>query len=389
MSGEEHRQQPANGSGNPKPSGLQVNGWLVLALLICGAAFAMREVYRGPLELFSPDAESRPITPRGDLAEDEQTTIEIFNEASRSVVHVMTADVAMNRNTLAIMESPKGSGTGFIWDDRGYIITNYHVVHEASRFRVTMADNTSHTAVLVGGDPSQDIAVLRIDPRRVRLAPLKLGQSSNLHVGQKVFAIGSPFGLDQTLTVGVISGLGREIQAINGRVIRDVIQTDAAINPGNSGGPLLDSAGLLIGINTAIYSPTGTSAGIGFAVPADILNRIVPQLIRNGKVVRAGFGIYIYDDSTVRRRLEREGVLIRGVAPESVAEQAGLRGTQYDEDGDLYPGDLIVRIDDTQIASQNDLFDLLDQREIGETVEVEIIRNGKSLTKQVELQLIQ
>ncbi len=370
-------------------TGPMVNGWLVIALLVCGAVFIVREFYPNPLPLFNPDAESLPITPRGDLAADEQTTIEIFNDASRAVVHIMTADLAANQANFNIQETPLGSGTGFIWDNNGYIVTNYHVIHNAARFRVTLSDNTTHNAVLVGGEPSHDIAVLRIDSRRLNLHSIKLGQSSGLQVGQKVFAIGSPFGLDQTLTTGVISGLGREIQAINGRVIRDVIQTDAAINPGNSGGPLLDSAGRLIGVNTAIFSPTGTSAGIGFAVPADILNRIVPQLIQNGKVSRPGLGVFIFDDATVRRRLQRTGVLIRDVAPNSAASEVGLRGTKYDEEGELILGDLIIAVDETPIETQADLFAALDKKEIGDSVTLHFLRDGEEMQKKVELRLIE
>ncbi len=372
------------------PSGPLVNGWLVIALLVCGAVFIVREFYPNPLPLFNADAESLPITPRGDLAADEQTTIEIFNDASRAVVHIMTTQ-KVNQSNLNILESSKdlGSGTGFIWDKNGYIVTNYHVILGADRFRVTLSDNTTHNAVLVGGEPSHDIAVLRIDYRRLDLHSIKLGESSGLQVGQKVFAIGSPFGLDQTLTTGVISGLGREIQATNGRVIRDVIQTDAAINPGNSGGPLLDSAGLLIGVNTAIYSPTGSNAGIGFAVPADILNRIVPQLIQNGKVSRPGLGVFIFDDATVRRRLKRKGVLVREVAPDSAASEAGLRGTKYDEEGELILGDLIIAVDETPIETQADLFAVLDKKEVGDSVTIHFIRDAEEMQKKVELQLIE
>lgn len=388
----DHHSPDRNHSGmgpSDSPAIPAVNGWLVLALLTCVAAFTIREVYRGPLPLFNPDATSREIEARGDLAEDEKTTIEIFNDASRSVVHVMTAELALNAREQNLVEKEQGSGTGFVWDDNGYIVTNYHVVHGAERFRVTLADNTTHDAFFVGGEPSQDLAVLRIDARSLRLNPIKLGRSSDLQVGQKVFAIGSPFGLDQTLTTGVISGLGREIRAMNGRVIRDVIQTDAAINPGNSGGPLLDSEGRLIGVNTAIYSPTGTSAGIGFAVPADNLNRIVPQLIQTGKVSRPGLGVFIFDDATVRRRLNRKGVLIRTLAPGGAAEKAGLRGTRYGEDGSLLLGDLIVGVDDTKIETQEDLFQVLDTRQVGDRVQVHIIRDEKPETVEIELKMIE
>ena len=374
----------------PRPShgGIPfVNGWLVVALLICGIALLARDLYRNPLSLFNSNAGVRQIVPRGDLADDEKTTIEIFNQASTSVVHVMTTDFARDR--LSFVEVPKGTGTGFLWDDNGYLVTNYHVIQGSEHFRVTLSDNSTHQAHFVGAEPSKDIAVLRIDPASLNLKPIQLGTSSNLQVGQKVFAIGSPFGLDQTLTTGVISGLGREIQSTNQKTIRDVIQTDAAINPGNSGGPLLDSSGLLIGVNTAIYSPTGTSAGIGFAVPADILNRIVPQLIRNGKVERPGLGMFIFDDATVRRRVGKPGVLIRDVIPDSSADRAGLKGISYSDQGELILGDLIVAIDGEPIEAQSDLFDLLDKKEVGDSVQVTIEREGEKMDIEAQLQRIE
>lgn len=376
----------------PRPSngGIPfVNGWLVVALLICGIALLARDLYRHPLSLFSSDAGARQVVPRGDLADDEKTTIEIFNQASVSVVHVITSELAQSRIDDNVMDVPKGTGTGFLWDENGYIVTNYHVIRDEKRFRVTLSDNSTHQAYFVGGEPSKDIAVLRIDPSSLSLRPIQLGTSSDLQVGQKVFAIGSPFGLEQTLTTGVISGLGREIQSVNKRTIRNVIQTDAAINPGNSGGPLLDSSGLLIGVNTAIYSPTGTSAGIGFAVPADILNRIVPQLIRNGKVERPGLGIFIFDDATVRRRVGKPGVLIRGITPDSAALEAGLKGTSYNEQGDLVLGDLIVAIDDEPVENQADLFDVLEKKKVGDAVSVTIEREDKKIDIEVTLQRIQ
>ncbi len=383
---------PATGS-KPRPSngGIPfVNGWLVVALLICGIALLARDIYRNPLSLFTSNAAARPVIARGDLAEDEKTTIEIFNASSASVVHVATAELTGNQFNFNVMEVPKGTGTGFLWDDKGYIVTNYHVVRgENQRFRVTLSDNSTHQAYLVGGEPSKDIAVLRIDPAHLNLKPIKLGTSSNLQVGQKVFAIGSPFGLDQTLTTGVISGLGREIQSTNRKTIRDVIQTDAAINPGNSGGPLLDSAGLLIGVNTAIYSPSGASVGIGFAVPADILNRIVPQIIQTGKVERPGLGVFIFNDAMVRRRVGKPGVLIRDITPNSAASAAGLKGTSSNKDGDIILGDLIVAIDGTPIKEQADLFDLLEKKKVGDVVQVTIERENSKMDVDVKLQRIE
>src|SRR5688572_20773324 len=230
-------------------------------------------------------AEPRAITPRGDLSSDEQSTIELFKRTSPSVVHVTSVDVRRGRLSLNMFEIPQGTGSGFIWDSEGHVVTNFHVIQNGSRAEVTLNDNTVWRASIVGTAPDKDVAVLKIDAPRDKLTKIMVGVSNNLQVGQKVFAIGNPFGLDQTLTTGVISGLGREIQSVTKRPIQGVIQTDAAINPGNSGGPLLDSAGRLIGVNTAIYSPSGAYAGIGFAVPVDIVNRIVPQLVSHGKVV--------------------------------------------------------------------------------------------------------
>ena len=237
-----------------------------------------------------PPAEPRAITPRGDLAADEQTTIELFESVSPSVVYITSITVQRSLFNFRAMEVPKGTGSGFLWDDQGTVVTNYHVIEGAQRAHVTLYDQTTWPAELVGVEMDKDLAVLRIKAPKESLTAIPVGTSADLQVGQKVFAIGNPFGLDHTLTMGIISALGREIQAVNGRTIQGVIQTDAAINPGNSGGPLLDSAGRLVGINTAIYSPSGAYAGIGFAVPVDLVNRIVPQIIRYGKALKPGVG---------------------------------------------------------------------------------------------------
>jgi S1-C subfamily serine protease len=240
----------------------------------------------GPKSPHDPDATSRLVTARGDLAEDEKNTIDLFESASGSVVYITGIELRRSFFSLNIYEIPQGTGSGFMWDKDGRIVTNYHVIEDASRVEVTLADHSSWKAIVVGVSPDKDIAVLQISAPVDKLRPILIGESKNLRVGQKVFAIGNPFGLDQTMTTGIVSALGREIQSVTGRTIQDVIQTDAAINPGNSGGPLLDSAGRLIGVNTAIYSPTGASAGIGFAVPVDIVNRVVPEIIKFGKVMR-------------------------------------------------------------------------------------------------------
>ena len=226
--------------------------------------------------------EPRVVTPRGDLANFEKTTIELFQNASPSVVYLTTRSRVANPFSMRAVEVEAGSGSGFMWDEQGHIVTNFHVLQEASSARVVMWDQSSYEATLVGGSPDHDLAVLRIAAPPEKLRPVPIGESASLLVGQAVYAIGNPFGLNQTLTTGVLSAKSRIIQSPTGRSIEDVIQIDAAINPGNSGGPLLDSAGRLIGVNTAIYSPSGASAGVGFTIPVDTVNRVVPQIIANG-----------------------------------------------------------------------------------------------------------
>ena len=233
----------------------------------------------------------RAVLARGDLAADEQTNIEVFRTASPSVVHITTLQNQSNFFSLDVTQIPRGTGSGFIWDERGHVVTNFHVIQGGDAARVTLSDQSNYKAALVGAYPDRDLAVLRIDAPTEKLRALAVGESKNLIVGQKVYAIGNPFGLDQTLTTGIVSALNREIESVTRRAIPGVIQTDAAINPGNSGGPLLDSAGRLIGVNTAIFSPSGASAGIGFAIPVDEVNRVIPRLIRDGRVVRPTLGV--------------------------------------------------------------------------------------------------
>lgn len=267
-------------SDDPQPSAqASVRRWRLWALVLLFLLLIWLLAERFGAYRHDPDAVPRAITPRGDLAQDEQTTIDLFRNASPSVVYITTVALRTDRYSLNLFEIPRGTGSGFVWDDEGHIITNFHVIRGASAARVTLADHTTWEARPAGTAPHQDLAMLHINAPRHRLRPLAIGTSSGLQVGQKVFAIGNPFGLDQTLTTGIISALGREITSGTGRTIRGVIQTDAAINPGNSGGPLLDSAGRLIGVNTAIYSPSGSSAGIGFAVPVDTVNQVASQLL--------------------------------------------------------------------------------------------------------------
>ena len=266
------------------------------------------------------------ITPRGDLAEDEKATIDLFQRASPAVVYITSLAQRSDFFGANIFEVPQGTGSGFVWDDAGHIVTNFHVIQDANAVKVTLSDHSSYKAEFVGADPSKDLAVLRIFATADKLHILPIGTSRDLQVGQKVFAIGNPFGLDYTLTTGVVSALGRTIQSFGNRSIEGVIQTDAAINPGNSGGPLLDSAGRLIGINTQIYSPSGASAGIGFAVPVDIVNQVVPELIQHGRVVRPYMGVQLFDDSLVRG-LGLKGVPLQRVTEGGPAEAAGAEGS--------------------------------------------------------------
>ncbi len=334
--------------------------------------------------LHNPKAVSRPIEARGDLAADEKNTIEIFRNAAPSVVYITSIAVRRNLFSLNIYEIPQGTGSGFIWDKQGRIVTNYHVISDASRLEVTLADHSSWKAVLVGAAPDRDIAVLQIAAPADKLRPLTIGESKDLLVGQKVFAIGNPFGLDQTLTTGVVSALGREITAVTGRTIRDVIQTDAAINPGNSGGPLLDSAGRLIGINTAIYSPSGASSGIGFAVPVREVNRVVPQIISQGKLIRPGLGITLANRN-LSKGLGLEGVLVLKVLPGSTAEKAGLRGTTQVRDG-LVVGDVILAINGKNVGDYDSLRDELERHEVGETVTLTLMRDASTVDVKIPLE---
>jgi len=331
------------------------------------------------------DAEPRAVTARGTLAEDEKTTIDIFKEASPSVVNItrLSGD-ALNMNVERI---PEGSGSGFIWDRKGHIVTNFHVIQGAGEAMVTLSDQSTWRARFVGAYPDKDLAVLVIDAPTAKLQPIPVGTSGDLQVGQKAFAIGNPFGLDQTLTTGVISALGREIQSATRRTIKNVIQIDAAINPGNSGGPLLDSAGRLIGVNTAIFSPSGAFAGIGFAIPVDEVNQVVPQLIRHGKVVRPGLGVQIAADQ-LARKLSLKGVLIMEVQPGSSAEKAGLRGTDI-RSQQRRLGDVIVAINEQPIVSFDDLASTLEQFRVGDQVAVTVLRDGETKKFTVTLQALQ
>jgi S1-C subfamily serine protease len=336
-----------------------------------------------PARVSGAPAEPRAVAARGDLAEDEKATIELFKRASPSVVYITTLS-RRPVNLFEVTDVPQGTGSGFVWDRQGHVVTNYHVLAESDSFVVTLADQSNWKATVVGFEPDKDLAVLRISAPAEKLPPILVGTSRGLQVGQKVFAIGNPFGLDETLTTGVVSALERTIESVNGRKIQNVVQTDAAINPGNSGGPLLDSAGRLIGVNTQIASPSGASAGIGFAVPVDTVNEVVPELIAHGRIVRPRLGIVPAPEGFVRQ-LGVTGVLVHSVQEGSGAARAGLRGVGRDRDGSLVLGDIIVGVAGKDVGSYDDLVTALEKQRVGDTVPVKIVRNDRALTVAVVL----
>jgi S1-C subfamily serine protease len=324
--------------------------------------------------------------PQAQLTEDERNTIDIIKNAKNSVVFVTNIQLVRGFFFSTEEAVPRGSGSGFVWDDQGHIVTNYHVIEDGDLFNVTLFNQEERKARLVGKEPNKDIAVLRLEGDRKGLFPVKAGSSKDLQVGQKVIAIGNPFGFDHSVTTGIVSAIGRSIPGAGGVTIRDMVQTDASINPGNSGGPLLDSAGKLIGMNTMIISPSGASSGIGFAVPVDTINKIVPEIIKFGKVIRPGIGVSLLSRDQYARRLEIEGVVILEVPQRSEAYEAGLRGLARDEQGRLYIRDVITGIDGIKIKSYDDFYNALDNYKVGDRVTLTIERNGKS--RKVLLRLV-
>ncbi|MES2605360.1 MAG: trypsin-like peptidase domain-containing protein [Pseudomonadota bacterium] len=312
--------------------------------------------------------------------EDETNNIEIFKSASPSVVFVTNSALYRpNPFALNVQEVPRGSGTGFVWDKSGIIVTNYHVIENADRLTITMQDQSTWDAEFIGGSADKDLAVLRIKAPADQLVPLPLGDSGALEVGRKVIAIGNPFGLDTTMTVGVVSALGREINSLTNRTIRDVIQTDASINPGNSGGPLLNSLGQLIGVNTQIISPSGASAGIGFAIPVNTVKRVVPQLVQYGQEIRPIIGIANLAPDTWTRQQGIKGVPVIEVTPNLPAAKAGMVGAQQNWRGEIILGDIITEVDGIKVDSQDDLLNMLEQHLPGDTVKVVAEREGKRM----------
>lgn len=324
-----------------------------------------------------------------DLLAVETKTIDIYRKSVPSTVNVSNIKLARNL-FYGDVEVPQGAGSGFVWDEEGHIITNYHVVQGGNSFVVTFFnDPKQYRAKIIGTAPEKDIAVLKLEKKPDNLIPIRVGSSKNLVVGQSSFAIGSPFGLDYTLTTGVISALGRKIDGIGGVKINDMIQTDAAINMGNSGGPLLDSSSNLIGMNTVIFSTSGSSAGLGFAVPSDTIKMIVPQLIEHGKVIRPGLGIGIVPDS-MKRRLSAtgKGLIISYIDEKGSAAKAGLKGMTQDQYGRMFLGDIILSVDGKEVNSLDDIYQVLDKKKIGDVVDVKYLRDGKTHTTKVKLQAL-
>ena len=317
---------------------------------------------------------------------DEENNIEIFKRSSPSVVHITNSRLVRSFYSLNPQEVPQGTGTGFIWDQEGYIVTNFHVIQQANVVTVTLQDGTSYEAVPVGSDPDKDLAVLRINVPEPELSPVILGDSSLLEVGRKVIAIGNPFGLDTTMTVGVVSALGREIDSISRRKIRDVIQTDAAINPGNSGGPLLNSLGQLVGVNTAIYSPSGANSGIGFAIPVNTVKRIVPELITFGRVQTPILGItHIPQPDYYRELWGIEGVIVMDVVPGADPAQVGMRGLRRVQRGRIQLGDVIFEIDGESVSNEDDYANIMEQHRAGDVVNIKTRRDNRVMNYDIEL----
>lgn len=319
---------------------------------------------------------------------DEQNNIEVYKSLASGVAFITSTSYQQDMFG-GEKESARGSGSGSVIDAQGHILTNYHVIEGAENLTVSLGGNKTYPAKIIGGDPDTDLAVIKIEPGQDKLTVVSFGDSDNLQVGQKVLAIGNPFGLDRTLTTGVISGLQRPIRGTNNRPIEGAIQTDASINPGNSGGPLLDKFGKLIGINSQIFSRSGGSVGVGFAIPVNIAKRVVPQLIQFGEVRRPKLGI---DGVSVERLVEQgvelpvaKGLLLRAIVANSSASEAGLRGLYRGANGRVALGDIITAIDGQIIGDLDDLYRYLDKKQIGDTVQIEVFREGKAVNVPVKL----
>lgn len=321
------------------------------------------------------------------LLENEKNTINVFDESVKSVVHISNIRIARTGwFDQEAMEIPTGAGSGFVWDDSGHIVTNYHVISNGDSFTVRFhKDPKEYQAKFVGGEPKKDIAVLKLIDFPKKLYPIKIGTSNNLRVGQKALAIGNPFGLDHTITTGIISALERKIQGFGNVKIYGMIQTDCSINPGNSGGPLLSSSGNLIGMNTMIYSPSGSSAGVGFAVPVDTINRYASQIIKYGKVTRPGLGVGIFSQYYNSYFGIEEGIIVKSVVPGSPAEAAGIEGLKINKMREYKLGDVIQSIDGKKVNSFDDIYNVLGDYKAGESVQVGILRDGKTIQLKIKL----
>jgi protease Do-like 1, chloroplastic len=371
-------------AGAESRTGRRLRAMLLLSLAGFAIGFAFRPLVEEATNRNPGYLEARPPAPSAELAPQELATVELFQRASPSVVFVTSLEVRRDLAGRNVAEVPRGTGSGFVWDDQGHLVTNFHVIKDADVVHVSFADQSIWEARVVGVAPAKDLAVLQVDVPMGRLRPIAVGTASELRVGQAAYAIGNPFGLDHSLTTGVISAMGREIESQARIPIRDVIQTDAAINPGNSGGPLLDSGGRLIGVNTAIYSPSGAYAGIGFAIPVEVVSWVVPDLIRYGEVRRPSMGVQLAT-ADVQRQLRVEGALVLAVVSGSGAEEAGIRPTTRDVRGQVILGDLIVEVDGTPVRSSTDLVLALERRSAGDRVAVVVSRDGDTRTVEVTL----
>lgn len=350
---------------------------LVSAFLLGSSWKAKDTTLNQPIPINEKESISE-LADRKGLNKSELATIKLFEKSTPSVAFITTSNVRRDYWSQNVTEIPRGTGSGFVWDKAGHIITNFHVIQGADRAQVTLADQSTWMATLVGYAPEKDLAVLKIDAPSKLLRPIPVGSSDDLLVGQSVYAIGNPFGFDQTLTTGVISALGREINGVDGSIIKDAVQTDAAINPGNSGGPLLDSRGELIGVNTSIYSPSGAYAGIGFSIPVDAVKWVIPELIEHGKILRPTIGIELAPERALAR-LEMKGVLVMNVYEKSGAEKAGIKPTYRDRFGKIILGDVIVAIDEYPIKSRNDLRIILENYKPNDEVKITVLRENEKV----------
>jgi S1-C subfamily serine protease len=337
----------------------------------------------------SASASPAPIPPPspGARIEDEKNTINVFRAAAPSTVYVTQTRVIVDYFGGTAQEVPAGSGSGFIWDEQGHVVTNFHVVEGARSLTVTFHDQQTFEAKVVGLEPRKDVAVLKVEAPKSLLVPIRVAKGTQLEVGQKAIAIGNPFGLDFTLTTGVISAIGRSVQGAGGVSIRDMIQTDAAINPGNSGGPLLDSEGQLIGMNTMIYSKSGASAGIGFAVPVATIARVVPQIIKTGRAEQLGLGIGIDPVQRLERRIGLRGVIVLSVPEGSAAAKAGLKGITQTNRG-IILGDVIVKVDEKDVRDFDTLYTILDAHKPGDVVKITVIRGDEARTVDIPVTVL-